>query len=224
MTKQAVAALFLAAAVGIVAAIASDEGAPSASPATQPVSTQPARFERSFYGVGAFPRPTRQAASQPLSQDEEKAVLEFLKENRPGRHERLLALRQTDPEGYQLALGAMHTFMRRWTHMPKPMRELAIQAKDAEIQALQLVRQMRTETDAQALAALRKQLAQAVGELVDAELKLRELRLEQLEMQLERLREELAERRKQRGQLIEQRMEAWMLAPGIPEPRSEEAP
>jgi len=224
MTKQAVTALFLAAAVGIAAAIASDEGAPSASPATQPVSTQPARPGRTFSGGGPFRRSARPSASRPLSEDEEKAVLEFLKENRPVRHERLLKLRKEDPEGYQLALGAMHMFMRRWTHMPKPIRELAIQAKDAEIQALQLVRQMRAETDAKALVALRKQLAQAVGELVDAELKLRELRLAQLEMQLERLREELTEQRKQRNHLIEQRMEAWLLAPGISGARSEEAP
>lgn len=147
---------------------------------------------------------------KPVTPQQEKEILEFLKDTHPDHYRRLVELREKEPVHYQLMLSSIESFQRRMQNTPKEVQDAMIRERNAQMTLVRLTELYNnSQTDAEK-AAIRKQLREAVAEQFDAEMQRRRYRLEMMDEQIKRLTAEMAGRIAMRDQLINERVELWI--------------
>jgi len=149
---------------------------------------------------------------RPLTAQQEREVLEYLKENREAYYSKLMELKGQDSQRYARAISRMHRFVRKWQRMPEGVRQAINEERELQVRIMALIRQMR-QTEAQAeRQKLSTELAEVVAQHFEAEQSLRERRLADLANQIKDLRKELDRQRKQRDEIIAERVARWLKA------------
>ncbi len=169
----------------------SKAAAPKA-PATQPVV--------------AIPRLPR------LSDTQEKAALEFIKQQRPDSYPDLLKLKRDNPRRYRSHVAKWHEVMTQMKRLPADIAAATAREKELQIEIAKFVRVIRTAGDNVDRNKLRQALRAKIEEHFQAEQRKHELYLDQLEMRLEKVRREIRLRERQREQIIDDRVGLWMRA------------
>lgn len=164
-------------------------GAPPKSPPNMP-STQPGGRAHRFGRMTA---------------EQEVQMLEFLRQQRPEHHVRLMKLKEADPERYRRALWGTWRWYRRWQQMSEEERS----EERARREVGRMVRQLRNaKGDERAL--LREELRQAIEKHFTAEQAMLEHRLKQLEDRIAQLREDIKQRAQLPGKVVTDRLERWL--------------
>ncbi len=169
----------------------SGAAAPKA-PATQPVV--------------ATPRPPSLSATQ------EKATLEFIKQQRPDFYPDLLKLKLDNPRRYRSNVGKWHGVMTQMQRLPKARAEAAANEKERQVEIARFVQAIRIAGDKADRHKLKQALRAKIEEHFQAEQRNNELYLDYLEMRLENVRREIRLRQRQREQIIDDRVDLWMRA------------
>jgi len=149
--------------------------------------------------------PGRPKRMRPLTEEQEKELLAFLKEHRPDLHSRLTEMRDSTPRRYRWAIAPMWRWYLRYKRLPAKERDVELKQQDVRVKILRLLRAIRKEKDAAKAEKLKKMLREAVTEQIEIEQKAFEIRLARLEEQVKRLREQLKSRDQRRDQIIEER-------------------
>jgi len=137
-------------------------------------------------------------------------ALDRMKTDDPAEYERIMKLRQTNPEGYRQALRGL--FERKVRDFYRQQDAALVQEKEKQIHAL--VDQYRKAAEADR-AELEKQLRATLSEAFDAMTQGQEQHLEQLRQELQELQKKLEERKQVRDQIIDLRMKN-LLSPKPP--------
>jgi hypothetical protein len=190
-----VAGLIVAVAAGTAAAQATSRPAvdAQAESASQPAATQPAPPGRRDRG------------------ESEAEVLAVLKDRLPMRYQRLMELKESDPNEYTRNLGRMRRWYGYWKRMPTAIQDADIIQQTTSVRIWQLVDQMRQASEADR-AALQKQLTDLAAKQFEAETVVMAYRLEMLEKALARMREQLAERREKHDAFLAERVDRLLRA------------
>jgi hypothetical protein len=142
-----------------------------------------------------------------LTDEQERELLEWLKENRPEHYRRLEEAKTRRPENRRAALAMMWQWYADWKRMPPEVREQAGVVQRSRLQIWRLVRAINRATDRHEAQRLTGELRETVARLVEAEQKVQAYELEQMEKRLAQLRARLEEARKNREKIVEQRVE-----------------
>jgi len=142
---------------------------------------------------------------RPLTEEQEKELLAFLKEHRPDLHSRLTEMRDSKDRRYRWAIAPMWRWYLRYKRLPAEERDVELKQQDVRVKILRLLRAIREEKDAAKAEQLKKMLREAVTEQIEIEQKAFAIRLARLEEQVKRLREQLKGREQRRDQIIEER-------------------
>ncbi len=164
---------------------------------------------------------------QRITKEQEQAVLDFLKQHRPEEYERAIKLRDDNPRLYRGVIRSWWYFIQKVQHMPPELLDATIRERDAQVQIIKRIREIRRTDDPAKKEKLKQQLRKDVADHFEAEQRLRELRLARLIEQIDRIRSELKERREQREKIVEERVEEWLKRPvrrGRPRGRRRRAP
>ncbi|MGC9454653.1 MAG: hypothetical protein ACP5HU_07295 [Phycisphaerae bacterium] len=190
MPKRMIAALAILTTVSVTALLTGDPSADGTENRDEPQT-----------------RPAPQRRGPTLSEEQEQEILEVLKEHQLGQYQRLMELREEDPDRYQAAVHAAWRWYRRWKSMPEEVQQAANDARNAKIAIYRVTRELRDVEDSYMRTRLVGELRQAIRQEFQAELVVREYRLNQLEAELKRLREELRQRREDSEEIISQRLQ-----------------
>jgi hypothetical protein len=184
------AGLIAAAVAATTTAPATYEPAPSVqvAPTSQPAASQPGPPGRRDHG------------------ESEAEVLAVLKDRLPLRYQRLMELKESNPEDYARNLNRMRRWYGYWKRMPAAIQDADIIQQTTSVRIWQLVDQMRQAPEADR-AAMQKELAALAAKQFEAETVVMAYRLEMLEKALARMREHLAGRREKRDAMVAQRVE-----------------
>ncbi len=167
-------------------------------------------------GATSDARQADAGAKAPAGEDETKPslqgelarqFLEHLAEKEPEEYARLMELRKRRPGMYRLELLAAWVRRQRMEHVPKEVREAKETIETGRRVILRLVMQYRRETDSGKREAVRGKIVQAVGELFDADITLREHQVKELEERLAAVRQEIKDRRANRDEVVEDRVQ-----------------
>lgn len=190
MPKRVIAALAIIAAISVTAMLTGD-----------------ADEERSDASRGPRTRPAWRGRGPALSEQQQQEVLEMLKEHQLGHYQRLMELREQDPDRYQAALHSAWRWYLRYKSMPEEVRQAANDSRNAKIAIYRVTRELQNTHDTYMRTRLVKELRQALRQEFQADLVVREYRLNQIEAELERLREEFQQRRENAEEIISERLE-----------------
>ena len=190
-----VAGLIVAVAAGTAAAQATSRPAidAQAESASQPAATQPAPPGRRDRG------------------ESEAEVLAVLKDRLPMRYQRLMELKESDPNEYTRNLGRMRRWYGYWKRMPTAIQDADIIQQTTSVRIWQLVDQMRQASES-SRAAMQEELTVLAAKQFEAETVVMAYRLEMLEKALARMRQHLAERRDKRDALVAERVDELLRA------------
>ncbi len=147
-----------------------------------------------------------------LSDTQEKAALEFIKQQRPDSYPDLLKLKQDNPRRYRSNVAKWHGVMTQMNALPKARAEAAAKEKELQVDIAKFVQAIRTAGDKAERNKLQPALRAKIEEHFQAEQRKNELYLEHLEMRLENVRREIRLRQRQREQIIDDRVDLWMRA------------
>ena len=188
---------------------------PAAEPTDPPAATtQPAE------GAAAEPaepstRPhAHRPPVKPLTEEQEKELLESVQRRFPGRYKELTQLRKDNPERYQRVLARMWRWHQRWKYLPEEARKAAVHRDEMKIQAYHLVRTWRQTSDRRKKRQIETKLRKVLIEKFNAEQELREKRLAAMQREIQTLRKENAERAKKRDQIVREHLRRMLLADG----------
>jgi uncharacterized small protein (DUF1192 family) len=146
--------------------------------------------------------------TQPSLQDKlARQFLERLAEEEPEEYARLMELRKRRPGIYKLELLAAWVRRQRMEQTPKEVRQAKETIETGRRVIFRLVMEYRRESDSQRREAVRQKIVQAVGELVDADITLREYKVKELEERLAAIRQEIKDRRANRDEVVEDRVQ-----------------
>ena len=172
----------------------------------------------------AMTQPTSQpAASQPTGpgrRESEAEVLAALQQRLPLRYQRLMELKDSNPQEYTRTLNRMRGWYAYWKRMPPAIQDADVVQQTMTVRIWQLVDQMRQAPSDTDRTVLRDQLTGVVAKQFEAETVVMAYRLEMLEKALARMREHLAQRRQNPQGFLAERMERLLRATTQPaEPR-----
>jgi len=161
-------------------------------------------------------RTTRMAAE--LTEEQEAELLKALKEKLPGRYEALMKLREEKNKGYRWALRGTWRWYERWKNLPEEVQKAAIVEQTERMQIVRILHVVGEAKGPAEKTRLKKDLAQSVARLFDAEQERHRHHLQELKDQIRRLEDELRQRTEDRDKLIEQRVERYLAEgpPGLP--------
>jgi hypothetical protein len=199
--------------VGVFPALAraddpATQPADTASPPTTP-NDNPYRFRRFDGGYGRFGGPGYYRDATPAELADVTAVM---KEHSP---ERLKAISNL-PDFPRRRL--MIEALRNWRNYQRvkidqpDLAQLMVTRVELEDQAFKLVNQIKAEKsdDPKVAMADRQSLQEKIGQLLDTNIKERQLRIARLQKTLESEQEQLAKDSKQRDELVEKRLHAFL--------------
>lgn len=159
------------------------------------------------------PDPTRKRT--PLSQQEQREALEFLRKHRPDQHERVVRLKEIDLETYMWVLRRYWRRAQRLKGMSKEAKAVFLAVHDIRVEIVRLRGALGQAGDEAERKEFKKQIRAAVTKEFGAEQKMLEYRLKGLEAQIKRMRQSLADRARNRKQIIDDRLERLISkAPG----------
>ena len=136
-----------------------------------------------------------------VTEDQERELLSFLKENAPKLHERLSTAKHDAPMMYH------HRLPELWQKYKDPeIRERFLK----HAKALELVRELSAQYRQAAekdKPALKEKLVKAGSELFDADLANKELQLKKMQEDIAKLKEKIAKRRRLKDKIVAKRVE-----------------
>ena len=135
------------------------------------------------------------------------AWIEELKENDPDEYERLMALREEDPQAFRQEIRK-----RLGERMKQHMRQ---HAGPEEQKCMELARRYHAADSAGEKAEIKEQLEDAVQAAFDARLEQQETMLEKMEERLDQLREHLATRKAHREKICDERVDELTANPAV---------
>ena len=173
-----------------------------------------------LFGIGSSlhaqsrPRPRRPMQNQQqevlyLTQEQEEAVIQYLKEVRPEQSERLLQIRENRPAVYRTFLSRAYREMRYMDEMKKTDPEryrIVEQEKQLESRSQEIAVQYRESTDESEKDRLRAELSDVLDRLFDLRQLNREFEIERLERRLAEAKENNTKRLENKQAIIEQRL------------------
>jgi len=145
----------------------------------------------------------------PLTPDQEKQALEFLRQESPDLIPSLQALQKTQPERYRgelrQALRVQQALQRLQQRDPEHSEELR-RERALERQSRDLVRRYKQATQAQEKTALSTDLNGVLDELFELRERHREVMIEHLEKELQTLKQTTEKRRQNKDRILQNRM------------------
>ncbi|HBL15434.1 MAG TPA: hypothetical protein DD417_01365 [Elusimicrobia bacterium] len=136
-----------------------------------------------------------------VTEDQERELLAFLKENMPKLHDRLSKAKQDSPMMYH------HRLPELWQKYKDPeIRERFLK----HAKALEAVRELSAQykqAAAKDKAAVKEKLAKAGSELFDADLSNKEHQLKKMQEDIAKLKEKIARRRQLKEKIVAKRIE-----------------
>jgi ribosomal protein S15P/S13E len=163
--------------------------------------------------AGSRPRGFGPRRRQRITEEQEQAVLDFLKQHRPGEYEWAIKLPDDDPRRRRVIRTWWYDVIQKVQHMPPKLRDATIRERDAQVRIVKRIREIRRTNDPAEKEKLKQQLRKDVADHFEAEQELREQRLALLIEQIDRIRSELKERREQRDKIVKERVEEWLKRP-----------
>jgi hypothetical protein len=151
------------------------------------------------------PRPRRGE----LTDEDEAALLAWLKEHRSDRHQALMETRTADPHAYARALRWWWRIYIRHRHLPPEVLGPALRLYEWRVKLDKAVRQLR-EAQPPERPPLVKELRQLIASQLDDEHTYHRYRLGRLEKRIAQLRTELKRQVEQRDEVIEERMQRYL--------------
>lgn len=133
--------------------------------------------------------------------EEEKAVVEDLKQNHPEVFEHLMGLRKRKPEAFRQKLRGLRPMLK-----DKKFRGEAIENIEIELRTHKLVAAYRDAKDAKEKEKLKGEIRQALEKQFDSKLVMAEQRLLKMEEQIVELKSRIEKRRKVKKDLIDKRL------------------
>ncbi len=190
------------AAVGVMVVFIAAAGLAQDRPPTKPkATTQPTS------------RPTERRRGQrrrgPVT---DQAVLEVYKTRMPTHYDRLMELKDEDPNRYAFFLERAKEWYKDWRRLPAVAQDADITFQLMGIRIWEIAGKLREKPDEQAVRELTRELTDAVTKQVDAECIVLEHRLKLLEDDLARMRSRLTERRENRDKMISDSVQRWLRA------------
>lgn len=160
-----------------------------------------------FRGPGQF----MDGPPEPLTAEEQSLAMSVVEDYDPALAERILALRQQNPERAMSMLRQHMPTIRRYMTMKNQdpaLYELTIRDTKLTNQSERLGQQIRqTGGEGPTAESMRQTLRGVLTELFDVRQKMREKQLEALERRIAEMRRQTESRRDMRDQLIDQRLE-----------------
>lgn len=162
-------------------------------------------------GPGAFgpgsggKRPRRRF--KPLSKEQEKEVLDYLKKKQPELYKQTLAHREQDVSRYQRAIRWIWHSLERRRHLPEEVSDAYDVRQYSFVRMWRLAKELHEARDDATKKDLGKRLRVLAEKLFDADQIIRGHRLKLLEDQIKHLKEELKERAQNRSVVIEEDLE-----------------
>ncbi len=139
--------------------------------------------------------------------EQERRLLDFMKQHFPAMHTRLIAQRRDDPEMFKHALGrlvpTMINLMAAVKRNPQ-LGQVMIEDYKLEQDIRDVIRRYHAQaTDGPGKESLKEQIRQLLTEQFDKRQVRRELEIEELERRIDQQKKRLAEREKNRASLID---------------------
>lgn len=136
-----------------------------------------------------------------VTEDQERELLSFLKENAPKLHERLSAAKRDAPMMYH------HRLPDLWQKYRDPeIRERFLKHAKALESVRELSAQYRQAAEKDK-PAVKEKLVKAGSELFDADLANKELQLKKMQDDIAKLKEKIAKRRRLKDKIVAKRVE-----------------
>lgn len=186
----------------------SDEGQPTDQPAEGPPRRPPRLPGQRL--LSERPPHAGRPSRQPLTEEQEAELLEFIQEHLSQRYEDFVKLSETKPRHYQFVMARMWAWYEQWKVMSPEAQEASITEHDLRMEAFMVLRRWRETEDPDEKAQLKAELRDALGKHFDAEQRLREIQLAQLEERIERVRQELQQRAEDRDAIVTEHMERML--------------
>lgn len=143
----------------------------------------------------------------PITETEERQIVEFVKAYMPQHYDRLIDLRDTNPRRYRITLRFLRPRVQKLQAMPEATRKAHLREVKLKVQIYKTTRAYRSaDSDGEKLQ-IRQQLHDLLAEQFDIEQNIQAHRLKQLEEQLQRLKDELKHRNEHREKIITDRLE-----------------
>jgi hypothetical protein len=144
---------------------------------------------------------------RPLTEEQEKEVLQYLKKKRPEIYEQVLASREKDPRRYSWTLRSMWFFLSRLKRLPKPVQEAEETRQITHLRMWRLAHQLQGTKNAATRKELEQQMLEQADQNFAAEQIVREHRLTELAEQIKRIKAELKERAEDRKAIVREKVE-----------------
>lgn len=185
-----------------VARSAQGPAAPGApTPAAGAVSKAPAETDEPF-GPDDEAMARHTTIVKPLTDEQQKAVLDYLKAKRPEICKQVLGYRETDIRRFHRATRSMWNFISRIKSLPEKVGQAYEARQMAYVRMWRLAREFNAAKDPAARGDIEKQLLEFAQQQFDADQVIREHRLTELADQIARLKAELADREKDRSVIV----------------------
>jgi len=168
---------------------------------------------------------TRHAATlKPLTDEQEKAVLDYLQTKRPEIYKQVMGYRETDPHRFQRATRSMWAFISRIKALPEKVGQAYEARQMAYVRMWRLAREFDATKDPAARADLDKQLLEFAQQQFDADQVIRGHRLAELAEQIARMKADLADREKDRPVIVREIAERMKKSAARPSETPAKAP
>jgi hypothetical protein len=162
-------------------------------------------------------------AAPRITDEQERELLDVLKERMPERFTRLQKLKEESPRMYATSMREIWRWYSGWKTAPRDVQDAFVASQQAQIRISQVVRQIES-APAGERARLRDELRAAVGAEFNADQKIRQYRLGQLQEQLTKLREQMQQRAAQRDRFIDERIDRLLNPSSQPATRAASRP
>ncbi|MDP7637974.1 MAG: hypothetical protein QF577_10560 [Phycisphaerae bacterium] len=149
-----------------------------------------------------------------LTKEQEAELLKVLKEKRPNRYKRVMALRDRDERRYHRTMFYMWwRWYVRWRDKPPAVQKAMITHEKERLRQYKLRRNIQRADTPQGKKRLTGQLRQAIRKAFEARQVIKEHRLTELEKDIQRIRAELKDRAGRKEQLVSERLEKLLANP-----------
>jgi len=159
----------------------------------------------------------------PLSDQQQKEMLEAIKRFRPEMYERLMKARQERPGQQAMLMRTMWEWYKGWKEWPEEVQKAAVIGQESRVRIVRIIEAFKGASDKQARATLVDRLRDAIRKRIEADITIQQYQLEQLQKRLERMRQELKERSEKMDQAIEGEVQSLLKSATQP-PRTKDEP
>jgi len=182
-----------------------------APPAEQPAEQEPQRPPRQPRQTRLSEgRPHGHVSREPLTDQQETELLEFIKERLPQRYEGFVEFSEAKSRYYQFTMRRMWAWYEQWKLMSPQAQEASITEHDLRIEAFMVLRRFRETEDPDEREKIKAELLKALEDHFDAEQSLREVQLAELEERIEQVRQEIQQRAEDRDAIVAEQMERML--------------